>query len=143
VRVTGPGNASQYVQVNKKAGLNSNAEWNLQNQIPEDFECDIDFKPEPPGGFQAKMERDLQLLQAQVVDSQFVQEDLDFDQATIQAIQQRMSQQAQAAQQQQLQMIMAQGKAKCQCSGNDGGTQKQPGIRDQSHQAMAKMMGAA
>ena len=142
VRVTGPGNSSQYVQVNKKAGLNSNAEWNLQNQIPEDFECDIDFKPEPPGGFQAKMERDLNLLKAQVVDSQYVLEDLDFDDQTIKAVQQRMSQSAQAQQQAQIAIIMAQGKAKCQCSGADG-AQKPQTLRDQSHQAMAKMMGAA
>jgi hypothetical protein len=115
VRVTGAGNQSQYVQVNQKAGLQPNGEWNLKNTIPDDFECDIDFAPEPPGGFQAKMERDLALLNAQVVDQQFVLEDLDFDATTIQSIQQRMSSSAQAQQQAEAQMIMLQGKAKCQC----------------------------
>jgi hypothetical protein len=124
VRVTGAGNQSEYLQINHQTSLNMNGEWNLSNTIPDDFECDIDFAPEPPGGFQAKMERDLELLKAQVVDQQFVLEDLDFDAQTINELQQRMSQSAQAQQQAQLSLIMAQGKAKCQCNDNKDGDQQ-------------------
>jgi hypothetical protein len=135
VRVTGAGNQSQYVQVNQKAGLKADGSWNVQNEIPDDFECDIDFAPEPPGGFQAKMERDLNLLKAQVVDSQFVLDDLDFDAQTVQALNQRMSQSAQAQFQQQLQLIAAQGKAKCQCSGDGAEHDPQQKMKQSVEQA--------
>jgi hypothetical protein len=139
VRVTGAGNQSEYVQVNQKAGIKSDGSWNLKNSIPDDFECDVDFDPEPPGGFQAKMERNMTLLQAGVVDQQFVLEDMDFDSVTIQEIQQRMSQAAQAQQQAEAQTIMLQGKAKCQCDGTD----KQVPPHKKRFNAMHSMMGVA
>jgi hypothetical protein len=139
VRVTGAGNQSEYVQVNQKAGIKSDGSWNLKNSIPDDFECDVDFDPEPPGGFQAKMERNMTLLQAGVVDQQFVLEDMDFDSVTIQEIQQRMSQAAQAQQQAEAQTIMLQGKAKCQCDGTD----KQQPPHKKRFNAMHSMMGVA
>lgn len=144
VRITGQGNQNEYIQMNKPNGMKLDGSFALSNTIPEDFECDVDFAPEPPGGFQAKMERDLQLLSAQVVDQQFVLEDLDFDAQTIQTLQQRMSQSAQAQQQQQAQMIMLQGKAKCMCKcggGGEGDGQDQPQNPKQlSNSVISKLM---
>lgn len=137
VRITGAGNQSQYVTVNQKDGLKSDGDWNLSNTIPDTFECDIDFMPEPPGGFQAKMERDLNLLKMQVVDGQFVLEDLDFDAQTIAALKQRQAAMAQAQQQMQMQMEQAKAAAK------NPETQQKPSLRDLSHQAMSKIMGVA
>ena len=99
VRVAGAGGQQEYIQANQPTGYQPNGEMELKNTIPVDFEADITFSPEAPGGMQAKLERDLNLLQAGVVDQQFVLEDLDFDKARVDEMLQRMQQQA--AQEQQ------------------------------------------
>ncbi len=95
VRVAGAGNSQEYVQANQPTGYQADGEMQLANTIPADFEADVTFSPEAPGGMQAKLERDLQLLQLQVVDAQFVLEDLDFDRSRVDEMMQRMQQQAQ------------------------------------------------
>lgn len=99
VRITGAGNQQEFVEANKPVGYKPNGEFQLTNDIPEDFEADISFSPEAPGGMQAKLERDLALLQAGVVDPQFVLEDLDFDRQRVDEMIQRMQEQASAASQ--------------------------------------------
>jgi len=103
VRVTGLGGQEEYVTVNERAALDVNGEWERKNTIPEDFDADVDFSPTPPGGFQAKLERSLALLQAGVVDPQYVLEEIEEPVAKIQALQERMA----AAQKQQMQAEMA------------------------------------
>lgn len=93
VRVTGAGNQQQYVEANVPVGYKPTGEFILKNTIPEDFEADITFSPEAPGGMQAKLERDLALLQARVVDPQFVLDDLEFDRARVDEMLQRMEEQ--------------------------------------------------
>ena len=97
VRIAGAGNQQEYVEVNKPVGYRADGEMALSNTIPADFEADISFSPEAPGGMQAKLERDLNLLQAGVIDQQFVLEDLDFDKARVDEMLQRMQEQQQAA----------------------------------------------
>lgn len=97
VRITGAGNQQEYIEANKPVGFKPDGEAELANTIPEDFEADISFVPEPPGGMQAKLERDLALLQAGVIDAQFVLEDLDFDRARVDEMTARMEEQAAAA----------------------------------------------
>lgn len=99
VRITGAGNQQEYIEANKPVGYKPDGSMELANTIPQDFEADITFSPEAPGGMQAKLERDLQLLQAGVIDQQFVLEDLDFDRARVDEMLQRMQEQAQAQQQ--------------------------------------------
>lgn len=140
IRVTGDRNQTQFIQLNKKNTLAADGQWTLLNTIPEDFECEIDFMPEPPGGFQAKLERDLQLLQAGVVDQQFVMEDIDMEAVTIQTIQQRMAQASQGQMQAQIQLEMAKGKAKCQCQGDNQDEEHPGGLK---HSAIDTMLGAA
>ena len=96
VRITGAGNQQEYVQANKPVGYKPTGEYEVENDVPEDFEADITFSPDAPGGMQARMERDLALLQAGVVDPQFVLDDLDFDRARVDEMLQRMDEQAQA-----------------------------------------------
>lgn len=102
VRVTGARGQEEFVTVNQREKLGPDGEWERENEIPDEFECDVDFSPVPPGGFQAKFERDMQLLQGGVVDAQFVLEDIDVEQAKIDALMERMAQQQQAAEQAEL-----------------------------------------
>ena len=99
VRITGTGNQQEYIEANKPVGFKPDGELVLANTIPPDFEADITFSPEAPGGMQAKLERDLALLQAGVVDPQFVLEDLDFDRSRVDEMLTRMQEQQQAAMQ--------------------------------------------
>ncbi len=103
VRVTGRGGQDEYVTVNERTTMRPDGEWDRNNVIPDDFEADIDFTPTPPGGYQAKLERSLALLQAGVVDQQYVLEEIDEPLAKIQAVQERMA----AAQKQQADAEMA------------------------------------
>ena len=100
VRITTGKGDTEFVTVNEKQSMNdATGEYVVGNIIPDDFEADVDFSIEPPGGMQAKMERDLALLQAGVIDAQFVLEDLEFDQEQIDAITERQQAQAEAEQQ--------------------------------------------
>lgn len=99
VRVAGERGQEEFMTVNERETLGPDGEWKRQNEIPDDFECDVDFSPVPPGGIQAKFERDMALLQAGAVDAQFVLEDIDIEQAKIDALMERLAQQQQAAQQ--------------------------------------------
>ena len=97
VRITGKGNREEHVRINERSGYDLRGEPILKNDIPEDFEADIDFTPMPPGGIQARLERDHALLQAGVVDQQFVLQDLEFDQADVEGLMERIAQQQEAA----------------------------------------------
>lgn len=96
VRVTGLGGEDEYVTINERTSLDMNGDWEKSNVIPEDFEADVDFSPTPPGGFQAKLERSMALLEAGVVDPQYVLEEIEEPVAKIQALQERMAEQQKA-----------------------------------------------
>ena len=96
IRIKGERGEDEYITANERTGKKPDGEWELQNSIPDNFEVDVEFTPAPPGGMQAKMERDLALLQAQVVDPVFVLEDLEFPQETIEAISGRQAEAAKA-----------------------------------------------
>jgi hypothetical protein len=103
VRVSGHGGKQEHVTVNERTSLDDNGEWGRKNSIPDDFEADVDFSAVPPGGYQAKFERAMALLQGGVVDGQYVLEQIDEDQGTVEALMQRMA----AAQKAQMQAEMA------------------------------------
>lgn len=103
VRVSGHGGKSEYITVNERTNLDENGEWGRKNSIPDDFESDVDFSPMPPGGFQAKFERAMALLQGGVVDGQYVLEEIDEDETKVEALMQRMA----AAQKAQMQAELA------------------------------------
>lgn len=133
VRITGSGNQQEYIHANKPVGYKPNGEFELANDIPDDFEADITFSPEAPGGMQAKMERDLALLQAGVVDQQFVLEDLDFDRARVDEMLQRMDEAAQAEAQAQA------AAANPQAAANDPAQMAPEDMAEQVNQLMASL----
>lgn len=102
VRVTGHGREEERIVVNERTQMGLDGEWGRKNAIPDDFEADVDFSPMPPGGFQAKFERAMALLQGGVVDPQYVLEEIDEDQTKVEALMQRMAAAQKAAQQAEL-----------------------------------------
>lgn len=68
VRITGSGGGQEYVTVNKKVGLGLDGEWIVADNIPDDFEADIDMTPLPPGGVAAKFEQATAMIQTSAED---------------------------------------------------------------------------
>jgi nucleoid DNA-binding protein len=117
VRVSGSGNTDEFVTVNQRQGMMPNGEWAVENSIPDDFEADIDFSPQPPGGVAAKFERALALIGTPaedgkpIVDRQWVLEAIEEDQERIDELMERIGAQQQADAQMAAQQAQAQGPA--------------------------------
>lgn len=99
VRITKPGNRTEFMTVNQRVGMTPDGNWELENEIPDDFEADVDFSPQPPGGTQAKVERAMALINTMaedgkpLVDRQWVLEYLDEDQDMVDALMKRLEEQ--------------------------------------------------
>ena len=104
VRITGGGLRDEFVTINRRVRMGPDGEWIRKDVIPENFEADMDFTPQPPGGSQAKFERNLALINTMaedgkpLVDRQWVLENIEEDQERIDALYERLNTQAQAEQ---------------------------------------------
>lgn len=131
VRISGKGGGQEIVTVNQKSELNDAGEWEVVNTIPEDFEADVDFTPQPPGGSQARLERSLAYLGAvaedgrPVVDRQWVLEENEEDPQKVAALMSRLDAQAQA-----------QAKAEAAAGGGEGGGAPNPEAEPMDEQEM-------
>lgn len=104
VRITGSGFKDEFVTINRRVKLGVDGGWIRKDVIPDDFEADLDFTPQPPGGSQAKFERNLALINTMaedgkpLVDRQWVLESIEEDQERIDGLYERLNAQAQAEQ---------------------------------------------
>jgi len=91
ISISGERGKQEFISINQPGELLLNGSLESRLTIPENFEANVDLSTSPAGGESAKYARAMELLQAGVVDTQYVLEEIGEDQGRIDELGQRMS----------------------------------------------------
>ena len=127
LRISGRRGQEEFITLNQREGMGADGEWQRSNVIPDDFEADMDFTPQPPGGSQARFERAMALIGTPaedgkpLVDRQWVLEAIEEDQERIDGLMERLGQAQEAEQEAAEEQAAAQAEEQAAATPGPGG----------------------